>query len=380
MIQLNQALDRLLPNKASSLIFLSYITLFVSSGLLITGAHKIYPNGFDQTILIIWTEVIKLFICVVVYLVKNGGSFEILLVDIHRNRLLFALYLAPAFLYCLYNNLSYINLKLVDPTTYYCLMQFRIVLTGIIYQILFKRKLTITQWISLLVLTLGCIIKEWGLIINKTSQQGVNNLNATKDVSSEKGSNAFFVTSVTSLWVTSSILLQMFCSCFAGVYNEYLLKDSSTAASADVILQNIFMYIDSAICNFILYLRSHSDNADKLSSDMNSYHLLKDPLIIILVLNNALSGLVASLFLKSLNSILKTFAASLELFAVALLAWIIFHDPIDIYTIIALILVSLALTVYAQNPVSVDPPNRSFLERDGFKPLPTVDEDDEDYH
>lgn len=49
--------------------------------------------------------------------------------------LVFGYYLIPAVLYCLYNNLSYINLSKFDPTTYFLLLQFRVVVTGIVFQV-----------------------------------------------------------------------------------------------------------------------------------------------------------------------------------------------------------------------------------------------------
>ena len=41
----------------------------------------------------------------------------------------------PALLYCVYNNLVYINLAAFDPGTYNVLMQLRIVITGFLYQV-----------------------------------------------------------------------------------------------------------------------------------------------------------------------------------------------------------------------------------------------------
>ena len=69
-------------------------------------------------------------------------------------------YMVPAILYCFYNNLAFTNLAIFDPTTYFMFMQTRLLLTGVIYQFLFKRKLSGRQWISLLILTLGCMIQK----------------------------------------------------------------------------------------------------------------------------------------------------------------------------------------------------------------------------
>lgn len=47
------------------------------------------------------------------------------------------LYFVPSLLYCLYNNLSFINLSAYDPTTYFLLLQLRVVITGVVFQVNF---------------------------------------------------------------------------------------------------------------------------------------------------------------------------------------------------------------------------------------------------
>lgn len=385
---------RLFPTKESFFIFWSYISLFVSQGLLVTAVQRSKILGFNAIVVVLLTESVKLLICTVVYLIRSNGNILCLLKDIKKNNKLLFLYLVPSFLYCLYNNLTFINLELFDLTTYYCLMQFRIVLTAIIYQILFRRKLTILQWTSLIILTLGCFIKEYGLYddmskdkLPSTGATKLDNITTTEKLSTQPRKDDKIDNEINPIihfaWLTLLLLLQMFCSCFAGVYNEYLLKDSSTANNADIILQNIFMYLDSILCNLVVFkIASDNGKANGLETQnigivTTLYNLLSEPLVLVLILNNALSGLVASFFLKSLNSILKTFASALELFAVAILAWFLFDNKIDNYTITALFLVSAAMIVYSKNPVSVGPPGRSTgnnVNKEGFMLLPTNEE------
>lgn len=45
----------------------------------------------------------------------------------------------------------------------------------------------------------------------------------------------------------------MFCSCLAGVYNELLLKSTDTE-NCNIYIQNVFMYLDSIICNLALLM------------------------------------------------------------------------------------------------------------------------------
>lgn len=373
--------DRLFPTKTSFVIFLSYISLFVNQGLLYTAIKRSQIPGFNAIVVVLLTELVKLLMCISLHITRSHGNPSSLFKDIQKNQKLLLLYLVPSFLYCLYNNLTFINLELFDLTTYYCLMQFRTVLTAVIYQILFRRRLTATQWLSLVILTMGCFLKEYSLYANmsKHQSQADTTSNSSIPTQTEKHDDGVNPT-IKFIWLSVLLLLQMFCSCFAGVYNEFLLKDSSTAKNADVILQNIFMYLDSIFCNFIVYnLASNHDRnkeqpVDNIGVVTILHNLLTSPLALTLIINNAMSGLVASFFLKSLNSILKTFASALELFAIAFLAWVLFDDHIDLYTMIALFLVSAAMIVYSKNPVSVAPPGRSNQEKDGFMLIPTTEE------
>lgn len=51
---------------------------------------------------------------------------------------------------------------------------------------------------------------------------------------------------------------QVFSSCFAGVYNEFLLKD--TGVDVHIMMANVFMYLNSIICNvLVLTFRGEAD-------------------------------------------------------------------------------------------------------------------------
>nr|XP_045622556.1 UDP-galactose transporter senju-like isoform X2 [Procambarus clarkii] len=150
------------------------------------------------------------------------------------------LYMVPALLYCLYNNLAFVNLAAFDPTTYFLLLQLRVVVTGISFQVVFKKQLSRRQWVSLLILTVGCIVKQ----LSSIKKQEIS------PTQPESTYTTFFL-NFASLH-TGLMLVQVFCSCLAGVYNEKLLKD--TGVEVHIMVQNVFMYIDSIICNAVILL------------------------------------------------------------------------------------------------------------------------------
>lgn len=142
------------------------------------------------------------------------------------------------------------------------------------------------------------------------------------------------------------ILIQLICSCLAGVYNEFLLKD--TGAHINIYIQNIFMYLDSIVCNLILLILQ-GNVMTAFNGDSLKYIFTFN--VIIIMINNAAIGIITSFFLKYLNSILKTFASALELLFTAVLCFLIFHIPIHLNTILSIGIVSFAIYLYSLSPV-----------------------------
>lgn len=143
------------------------------------------------------------------------------------------------------------------------------------------------------------------------------------------------------------IVIQIFCSCLAGVYNEYLLKEKG--ANVNIFVQNIFMYLDSIICNsFMLLFQENISDALNLDNISKLFQFK----VLIIMINNSAIGIITSFFLKTLNSILKTFASALELLLTAVLSYLLFGVPIYVNTVMAIVTVMIAIYLYSKNPVS----------------------------
>ncbi|EDW03886.1 UDP-galactose transporter senju [Drosophila grimshawi] len=344
----------LFPTKLTFIIFLLYMSLFIGQGIFVTASQDSNNSySYNTVTVVLLTEVLKLFISACLYCREN--DFRSLLRNVHKDRSVLGLYMVPAFLYCLYNNLAFVNLATFDPTTYYLLLQLRVVVTGILFQIIFKKYLTQRQWISLILLTLGCMLKQVDL------NRFYNDANDDSEAAAIQGVGAA-ATNVTQTNVAKTvgknmtgfdfsisavfILAQTICSCLAGVYNEYLLKEKG--ADVNIFVQNVFMYMDSIVCNaFILLMRGElldAFSAHNLGSIMRFS-------VVIIIVNNAAIGIVTSFFLKYMNSILKTFASALELLFTAVLCYFLFAIPIYMNTALAIAVVSYAIYLYTQSPV-----------------------------
>ncbi|XP_055386043.1 UDP-galactose transporter senju [Condylostylus longicornis] len=340
--------NELFPSKLSIMIFIGYMSLFVSQGLLVTASQeKNNSYTYDTVTVVLLTEICKLLISITLYSREN--SPKNLLKDIAKDLNVMMLYFVPAFLYCLYNNLAFVNLSTFDPTTYYLLLQLRVVVTGILFQIIFKKSLNQRQWLSLLLLTTGCMIKQINFSPMEEKQSSTSPHQTTQsfdDIEADHGMSSKNMRGFDLGISTLFILAQTICSCLAGVYNEYLLKDRGS--EVNIFIQNVFMYLDSIICNaVILLLQGNLLNALSL----NSLKSLCRITVIIIIFNNAAIGIVTSFFLKYMNSILKTFASALELVFTAILSYILFSIPIYLNTALSILIVSVAIYLYTQSPV-----------------------------
>jgi UDP-sugar transporter A1/2/3 len=266
------------------------------------------------------------------------NTFRSLLFNVIKGFNVLVLYMVPAFLYCLYNNLSFYNLAVFDPTTYFLLLQFRVVITGVLFQIIFKKYLSRKQWLSLLLLTLGCMVKQ----IDFGDSKSPAPLTTTHDEATRMKNTSGFDLSINAVF----ILIQTICSCLAGVYNEYLLKNKGE--DINIYIQNVYMYIDSIICNALILLVQGN-----ILSAFRTENLVEvfQPGVVMIMINSCAIGITTSFFLKYLNSILKTFASALELVFTAILCRILFSIPVHINTIVSIAVVSFAIYLYSQSPV-----------------------------
>lgn len=150
------------------------------------------------------------------------------------------------------------------------------------------------QWLSLILLTLGCMVKQ--IDFGDNEPIGVASNDEAKIPKNHHG----FDLSINAIF----ILIQTVCSCLAGVYNEYLLKDQGK--DINIYIQNVFMYIDSILCNaLLLLLTGNIKGAFALENLSETFK----PGVILIAVNSCCIGIVTSFFLKYMNSILKTFAS-----------------------------------------------------------------------
>ena len=80
-------------------------------------------------------------------------------------------------------------------------------------------------------------------------------------------------------------------------------------------------------------------------------------------------GITTAMFLKHLNAILKNFAAALELLFLPIAGLFFFGIPINIQTVISIVLIWTSMYIYATKPIKDDKPKLKDEKESDQKPL-----------
>lgn len=304
-------------------IFFGYCGLWVSSHLLVYGSRREGAPSYNPTSVVLLTELVKFVMATGMYIGNDGSAKQMAEAARDHWRLLLK-YAVPALLYCFYNNLIYINLATFDPGTYNVLMQLKIVLTGVVYQIMFAKRLNRLQWSAIFLITAGCMVKESSKLIGGGAEEALKN----------------------NAWRWLSLIVQMLCSVLAGVYTEVLLK-GELDARVTTNLQNAMMYFQSMLFN-IGYIFVNGKLGVALSLENAAGIFTPNVLAIIVIMSSV--GLVTGFFLKHLDSVVKAIAGAFEIVFTMILGYFVFGVPLTGMSMIAAVVVGLGVALYSRPP------------------------------
>ncbi|TMW69782.1 hypothetical protein Poli38472_001938 [Pythium oligandrum] len=321
-----------LETREQRAVFVTYMALWVSYGLLNEFAKRNHVV-FNSTAAVVLQSIIKLGIATYMFLtndaMEKGATpllerYRLLATQMNEHRSLLVKYFIPSGLYVLYDVLSYVNLRKFDASTYFLLLQFRMVITGVLHQFMFKKKLNRNQWISLMVTTIGCAIKTVGSSSSKPGHAAQH--------------------SGPPLMAYGLLMVQMLSSTFAGVYNEVLLKKQ---AKISFNLQNIFMYLDSIICTTLMLVLGLTGQTFAEVITPANISVLFSFYVLPMVLIMSFIGVVTSMFLKVLDSIRKAIASALELVFLPLFCAVLFGMPLTLPLAVSVLFVSSGVYIYS---------------------------------
>mmetsp|Transcript_10534 Transcript_10534/g.23937 ORF Transcript_10534/g.23937 Transcript_10534/m.23937 type:complete len:350 (-) Transcript_10534:63-1112(-) len=250
----------------------------------------------------------------------------------------------PALIYFINNNLVFLILDNVNPTTFQLLSQLKTVFTGLLFRLFLGKVLTPYQYIAIWQLSAG----------TACSQIPLDQVHPSPEVSTNMG---------LILSVVSCIL-----SAFGGIYSEKLLKKGNAAAES-IHWQNIQLYGWGILFNFLgtyvepLFHPTKSTSSGDGSSMFAGYNTWA----YMVVINNALNGLAISAILKYADNIARVYAhAAAMLLTMTLSIFLFGQDPTP-QLIIAIAVVAASAVQY--NLKLEDVYNSAVLDRKS--PLPS---------
>jgi solute carrier family 35 (UDP-sugar transporter), member A1/2/3 len=329
------------PTKYVSLLIL----VVQNSALVLTMRYsRIQPGPrYLTSTAVVCSEILKCIICLSVHLheqwTKPSSSPDLptlsddqppsshyslrqLFSDIFSAKSGFLKLLIPAVLYTLQNNLQFVAASNLDAATFQVTYQCKILTTALFAVLLLNQSLSLTKWMSLLILTAGVACVQIPSSTPATTQAVGN----------------YFIGII-------AVAIACLCSGFAGVYFEKVLKQSSTHTS--IWVRNIQLSVGClgiAIAGTLMW--------DGPTIMTKGFFYAYSPIVVGTICIQAAGGLIVAMVIKYADNILKGFATSLSIILSTVASVFIFDFVVTIYFLIGSILVFFATWLYSKP----DPP------------------------
>ncbi|XP_029816109.1 probable UDP-sugar transporter protein SLC35A4 [Manacus vitellinus] len=218
-----------------------------------------------------------------------------------------------ALLYAANNNLVVHMQLFMDPSTFQVLSNLKILSTALLHSLLLRRRLGPRRWLALLLLLGAGVCYSWG------------------------GLRGHGVPGGTHLHVTpvGLVLLCVYCliSGLSAVYTEAILK----AQPLPLGLQNVFLYFFGVLLNLAGSLWSGAEGGFLRGFS---------PWVLLVVLGQALNGLIMSVVMKHSSNITRLFIISCSILVNALLSVALFDLQLTLLFFVAVACIGLAVHLY----------------------------------
>ncbi|CEF70798.1 UDP-galactose translocator [Strongyloides ratti] len=317
---------------------------------------------FLSSVSVFWGEVMKLVIGFFL-LVGEQKGLKNAIICLYTNFFVeykeFLKTAVPALIYSVQNMLLYHAVSHLEAATFMVTYQLKILTTAIFTVVILRRKLSVLQWISLLVLFSGVVIVQYDVKFS-SSKKNVAPINVTTtasplEITTEKLEEFISSTIVTlpkeeryqnSVLGLTFVITACVLSGFAGIYLEKMLKYSKVSLWT----RNIQL---ATLSLPLLFAITMIKDGDKVMKDgfMQGFDLL----VWITVLINAVGGLIVAVVIKYADNILKGFATSVAIIVSTIASIYLFNFIPSYIFIIGAALVILAVIVYSVFPYKSPP-------------------------
>uniref|UniRef100_A0A061R2A2 Cmp-sialic acid transporter 1-like n=2 Tax=Tetraselmis sp. GSL018 TaxID=582737 RepID=A0A061R2A2_9CHLO len=304
-----------------TLIFAVVLTLATSSQGIFTTASKVdgkYLYNFATVPLL--AEAVKLTVSFY-FLLRLKWCGET--VKMTRNWKTWALFPVPSIIYVIHNNVQFYMLKYVNPSTYQILGNLKIITTGLLFRLLLGRRLTVLQWIALVLLMVGAT----------TSQVQTDCGGAEATFSAPLEGYLFG-------------LFSAFLSALAAVYTEWVMKKNDDC----LYWQNIQLYTFGVIFNAVKLTLDDINVSFSNGLWVDKVFVNYNTATYFVVANLAFSGLLVSWIMKFADSIVKVYSTSMAMLVTMLFSVWLFHLRPSLQLVLGIFCASSSLQLYYMRP------------------------------
>ncbi|XP_048844938.1 solute carrier family 35 member A3b isoform X1 [Brienomyrus brachyistius] len=257
---------------------------------------------------VVIAELLKIVTCVLLVFKDHSYSVRalnsVLTEEILKKRMDTLKLAIPSGIYTLQNNLLYVALSNLDAATYQVTYQLKILTTALFSVSMLGRRLSVYQWLSLLILMTGVALVQWP---SESSSPDEKQLSAGSQLAG-----------------VMSVLVACFSSGFAGVYFEKILKESKQSVWVRNIQLGLFGLVFGLMGMFV-----YDGERVKESGMFQGYNKITWTVVAL----QALGGLVIAAVIKYADNILKGFATSLSIILSTVISyfWLEDFDPTSIF-------------------------------------------------
>ncbi|VDM36620.1 unnamed protein product [Toxocara canis] len=299
--------------KENAIKYISLVVLVLqnASQVLVMRYVRTRPREmFLSTVAVLITEVIKLVTCFLIVCAEEMSvirCFKLMFKQIIMQPIDTLKVCVPATVYVLQNNLLYVAVSNLPAATYMVTYQLKILTTAMFTVIILRRRLSLLQWIALVLLFAGVALVQ--LDEQKAKEAAALNVALVNGTVSVNGTTSApivhkHITEQSPIKGLIAVFVACILSGFAGIYFEKILKGSDVS----VWIRNIQLAIISlpvGLANVFV-----QDSAKVLDRGLLVGF---DWVVWGMIMISSLGGLTVAVVIKYADNILKAFATSIAI-------------------------------------------------------------------
>jgi len=311
---------------AANMKYISLLCLVIQNATLILSmryARTMPGDQFYSTVAVMCTELLKIFLCLIVVLFEVKGSIPGLFSFLNKNiiqqprdTLMLAV---PSAIYMVQNNLLYVAVSNLPAATYQVTYQLKILTTALFSVSMLGKKLSKMQWFSMMLLFCGVAIVQ--LETSTASEKSSSNIEQNH------------------LLGLGAVIMSCCSSGFAGVYFERILKESK----GSIWLRNIQLGIFGVLSGLAAVFMKDGERIAE-----NGFFFGFHSLVVFIIMCQAFGGLLVAVVIKYADNILKGFSTSISIVVSTIAAVFLFSFNITLTFMAGAALVIAAVCLYSR--------------------------------